>query len=111
MMALLLGLLDKITPFKWYALGAAVLAVLSFMGAQAWQIRTLKMQLAQAQTVVAQVAAEGKATAASLAQAERRAHDRDLQTAWLLHQFGETLPKTDEEARQWAIRAAKEINR
>lgn len=107
MTALLLIL--KAVPLRVWAVVAAVLALLTLYGWQRHEISTLRSELGKAQAVLDKLKAASEAQVARVEVAERRMADVDLRTKWLLKEFGEQLPRTEEEARVWALRAAKEI--
>jgi len=110
MITVIMAFLKEIPLKVWIYVAAAVVLV-SLFGAQRIEIRGLKKDLAASTLAIKNLQMEGKATQASLVQAEKRAADVDLKTAWLLQSFGEALPKNDEEAKAWALKAAKEIGR
>lgn len=102
-------LILKAVPLRVWAVVAAVLALLTLYGWQRHEIRTLRSELAQAQAVLAQLKAMSEAQVARVEVAEKRMADVDIRTKWLLKEFGEQLPRTEEEARVWALKAAREI--
>lgn len=108
MIALVLTFLQGIPLRVW--LGAAgLLALLGLYGCQRYEIKTLRAELAVAKATLETLKAQSTAQVARVEVAEKRMADVDLRTKWLLKEFGEKLPTTEEEARQWALRAAKEI--
>jgi hypothetical protein len=109
--ALFATAMGKIAPFRWYAFGAVALALVGLLAFLSWKIKSLQLQLAKTQLAQQQIVAESKATQAAQAQAQRRMDDIKMHTDWLLQQMGEDLPRTDEEAKAFFWKHAKEIGR
>lgn len=100
----------KAVPLKVWAVVAAVALLLGFLGWERHRRTVLERQLVETRQVLEQIKAQGSETKGRLDISLKRIDDIDVRSKWLLKEFGENLPKTEEEARQWAIRAAREIS-
>lgn len=102
-------LILKAVPLRVWAIAGAALLLVSLYGCQHMKISRLEGDLAKAQAVLDKLKAASDAQVARVEVAEKRMADVDLRTRWLLKEFGEKLPKSEEEARVWALKAAREI--
>ena len=108
-----MGILATIKAYADLIIGAVALVVLVALGLY---IHTLKAERDKALATVQSQALtiQGYAYASKMAQDTITAHaqaatEQGKQIAKVVLDLQATVPKTDEEARQWAIKASKEI--
>lgn len=98
-------------PIRFYLYLAGTLGLAGTMAYQHHQAKVLRADLKSATEALDVLRILGQAQIVRVADAEKRLADRDAITKRILKELGKTLPRTDAEARAWAIRASEEIGR